>query len=378
MALPCGAPWPGAGSPSPSRRPRRRPRPGPAGIRQPVLRRPAGDPGRRRRPAGAGPAAHAGPGSSPAAVASGGALARGSPGVGLAGPVRPRPVPGAGATSACSRRRSWPRSATADPCNVPPAARSRSRLGPDPERRSSCRPATRRACSPTHAVPPGRRQLIRPVRRRPPPRRGRRRAVPRSSAPWWAALAGRRDHRRDAAGVVDPSRLGRKVVAGPGAVRVAARAPIIRRLPPPAREASTVTDISDTLASVPSPVDADASRRRAGTDPLRGQDGSSSGRTGWSSGCWSRCSPAGTACWRACPGVAKTLAAQTLATAVGGTFARIQFTPDLVPSDIVGTRIYRASTRDASTSSSARSSPTSCSPTRSTGRRPRCSRRCWR
>jgi MoxR-like ATPase len=29
---------------------------------------------------------------------------------------------------------------------------------------------------------------------------------------------------------------------------------------------------------------------------------------------------------------------------VGGTFARIQFTPDLVPSDLVGTRIYRPST----------------------------------
>jgi MoxR-like ATPase len=43
------------------------------------------------------------------------------------------------------------------------------------------------------------------------------------------------------------------------------------------------------------------------------------------------------------PGVAKTLAAQSLATAVGGSFSRIQFTPDLVPSDIVGTRIYRAS-----------------------------------
>ncbi len=40
------------------------------------------------------------------------------------------------------------------------------------------------------------------------------------------------------------------------------------------------------------------------------------------------------------PGVAKTLAASTLATVVGGTFARIQFTPDLVPSDIVGTRVY--------------------------------------
>jgi MoxR-like ATPase len=43
------------------------------------------------------------------------------------------------------------------------------------------------------------------------------------------------------------------------------------------------------------------------------------------------------------PGVAKTLAVETLAQVVGGTFARIQFTPDLVPADIVGTRIYRAS-----------------------------------
>ncbi len=43
------------------------------------------------------------------------------------------------------------------------------------------------------------------------------------------------------------------------------------------------------------------------------------------------------------PGVAKTLAAETLAVAVGGSFHRIQFTPDLVPSDILGTRIYRAS-----------------------------------
>lgn len=41
------------------------------------------------------------------------------------------------------------------------------------------------------------------------------------------------------------------------------------------------------------------------------------------------------------PGVAKTLAVETLARTVGGSFARLQFTPDLVPSDIVGTRIYR-------------------------------------
>ena len=43
------------------------------------------------------------------------------------------------------------------------------------------------------------------------------------------------------------------------------------------------------------------------------------------------------------PGVAKTLAVRSFATVVGGDFARIQFTPDLVPSDIVGTRIYSAS-----------------------------------
>ncbi len=41
------------------------------------------------------------------------------------------------------------------------------------------------------------------------------------------------------------------------------------------------------------------------------------------------------------PGVAKTLAVETFARAVGGSFSRLQFTPDLVPSDIVGTRIYR-------------------------------------
>jgi MoxR-like ATPase len=41
------------------------------------------------------------------------------------------------------------------------------------------------------------------------------------------------------------------------------------------------------------------------------------------------------------PGVAKTLSVSTLAQAIGGTFSRLQFTPDLVPSDVVGTRVYR-------------------------------------
>ncbi len=44
------------------------------------------------------------------------------------------------------------------------------------------------------------------------------------------------------------------------------------------------------------------------------------------------------------PGLAKTLAVQTMARAIGGTFVRLQFTPDLIPADIVGTRIYRPST----------------------------------
>jgi MoxR-like ATPase len=44
------------------------------------------------------------------------------------------------------------------------------------------------------------------------------------------------------------------------------------------------------------------------------------------------------------PGLAKTLSAETMALSVGGTFSRIQFTPDLLPADVVGTRIFRAST----------------------------------
>jgi MoxR-like ATPase len=40
------------------------------------------------------------------------------------------------------------------------------------------------------------------------------------------------------------------------------------------------------------------------------------------------------------PGVAKTLACRALAAAVGGIFKRVQFTPDLLPSDIIGTRVF--------------------------------------
>src|SRR3954463_4265730 len=50
------------------------------------------------------------------------------------------------------------------------------------------------------------------------------------------------------------------------------------------------------------------------------------------------------------PGLAKTMAIKTLAQSIGGEFKRIQFTPDLVPADLVGTRIYNQKTGEFSTS----------------------------
>jgi MoxR-like ATPase len=50
------------------------------------------------------------------------------------------------------------------------------------------------------------------------------------------------------------------------------------------------------------------------------------------------------------PGLAKTMAIKTLAAAIGGDFKRIQFTPDLVPADLIGTRIYNQKTGEFNTS----------------------------
>src|SRR5699024_2076878 len=45
------------------------------------------------------------------------------------------------------------------------------------------------------------------------------------------------------------------------------------------------------------------------------------------------------------PGLAKTLAINTLSKTIGGEFSRIQFTPDLLPADVTGTRIYNQKTQ---------------------------------
>jgi len=50
------------------------------------------------------------------------------------------------------------------------------------------------------------------------------------------------------------------------------------------------------------------------------------------------------------PGLAKTMAVKTLGETIGGEFQRIQFTPDLIPADLIGTRIYNQKTGEFSTS----------------------------
>src|SRR5207302_11338036 len=49
------------------------------------------------------------------------------------------------------------------------------------------------------------------------------------------------------------------------------------------------------------------------------------------------------------PGIAKTATVKALAQVVGASFGRVQFTPDLVPADLVGTRIYNARTGEFTT-----------------------------
>ena len=77
------------------------------------------------------------------------------------------------------------------------------------------------------------------------------------------------------------------------------------------------------------------------------------------------------------PGTAKTMIARCFAQALGVVYGRIQFTPDLMPGDIVGSNIYNFQTGQF-TLTRGRSSATCCSPTRSTARRRRPRRRCWR
>ncbi len=81
------------------------------------------------------------------------------------------------------------------------------------------------------------------------------------------------------------------------------------------------------------------------------------------------------------PGLAKTLAINTLSQAVQGSFSRVQFTPDLLPADVIGTMIYNIKQNEFTIKKGV-SSPTLYSLTRSIVHLPKynqhCSKRCKR
>ena len=108
--------------------------------------------------------------------------------------------------------------------------------------------------------------------------------------------------------------------------------------PDPSEGALLMSGLDPTRRPTTTSATPSGSKRRSSRS-----SGSSSARTAWSSGRWSACSPAATASSKACPASPRRLTVSTLARVVGGSFARLQFTPDLVPADIVGTRIWRPS-----------------------------------
>ena len=78
------------------------------------------------------------------------------------------------------------------------------------------------------------------------------------------------------------------------------------------------------------------------------------------------------------PGVGKTLLGKAMARSVSATFHRVQFTPDLLPTDITGGGHLQRADRRSSRSRRGPCSPTSSWPTRSTARRRARKAPCWR
>ncbi len=81
------------------------------------------------------------------------------------------------------------------------------------------------------------------------------------------------------------------------------------------------------------------------------------------------------------PGLGKTMLVRTLAQAVALKYSRIQFTPDLMPADVIGTSVVQENgdgQKVARAFSPAQYLPICCWRMKSTARRPRRNRRCWR
>ena len=93
------------------------------------------------------------------------------------------------------------------------------------------------------------------------------------------------------------------------------------------------------------------------------------------------CLRAVTCCWKGVPGLGKTLLVRTLGEVLDLSFNRIQFTPDLMPADILGTNIVMEDARRPAASSSSsrgRFSRTWSWRTKSTAPRPKPNPHCWR
>jgi hypothetical protein len=100
-------------------------------------------------------------------------------------------------------------------------------------------------------------------------------------------------------------------------------------------------------------------------------------RRTWCKSCWWPCLPTATSCWKVCRAWPRRWPSKHSARTVDVGFSRIQFTPDLLPADLIGTMIYSQRNEEFSVKKGP-SSATSSSRTRSTERRPRCRARCWR
>ena len=93
---------------------------------------------------------------------------------------------------------------------------------------------------------------------------------------------------------------------------------------------------------------------------------------------WSRCSRGSHVLLEDVPGVGKTTLAKALARSFAGDFKRVQFTPDLLPTDILGSSVYNPKDGSFAFKDGPDLRATSCWPTRSTAPRRARSRRCWR
>jgi len=87
--------------------------------------------------------------------------------------------------------------------------------------------------------------------------------------------------------------------------------------------------------------------------------------------------PTATSCWKACPAWPKPCPSRSLAACLNVKFLPLQFTPDLLPADLIGTQILYNPRPARSHPGAGRSSPTWSWPTKSTALRPRCKARSW-